>query len=224
MGKAMSSLRRLSLLSVLSCLIAISTFPANADTVYDVTGAALLVGNNVCSGLPCTETIAFSLDFGWEPYLTEYEAYVSNLQAVGSGALGSFTINSGPGKGGFGFGGDPFLALFDAAGDEIDLDPGISMPTSRDPVASLTPSAPTFYLTLWSCKTMTCVTDFYPPDLQSGPPFAFGNVIYGTVQYTVTAVPEPSAIALLALGIMALAFPGIRRRWLVHRGPLEDAP
>ena len=76
------SLVRLSFSLVLVCFVWFSTQPARADGLppplphaYNVSGALLLVGNNVCAGLPCTETIAFSFDLGYQfkPDLNLYE-------------------------------------------------------------------------------------------------------------------------------------------------------
>src|SRR5262249_36108118 len=110
----------------LGCFVWLSSVPARADDVpvflplsYHVTGALLIVGDNACAGLACTETVAFSFDLGYFGAPGLYIPYYKNLLANGSGALGSFT-NSGAG---------PFfvdaemnhIGFDDTAGDEIDI-------------------------------------------------------------------------------------------------------
>jgi hypothetical protein len=99
---------RAFLLLALCCLACLSAVSTRADSFpppvflppsYQVSGALLIVGNDVCSGLPCTETIAFSFDFGYATFSGEpgYFPYVSNLLATGTGALPFTDSFTGPG-------------------------------------------------------------------------------------------------------------------------------
>jgi hypothetical protein len=64
---------RVLVLLVLGCFVWLSAIPACADGLplllppaYNVSGALVIVGENACAGLPCTETIAFSFHFGYQ--------------------------------------------------------------------------------------------------------------------------------------------------------------
>lgn len=215
------SLLRVLLSLALGSFVWLSATPARADGLppplppaWDVTGALLLVGNNVCGGLPCTETIAFSFDAGYQflPAYNVYELYFSNLVQTGSGALGSFTDNT-PGPQflsntpfypqypstlvpGACFGKDFNYIVFGyPVGAEIDLQvcqAFVSTPT--------TPLITGAYL--YGCFTATCVTDFAPVPSGTLPqPGIFKGAL---VSSSVTSIPEPATLTLLLCGILLL--------------------
>lgn len=179
--------------------------PAHADPIYYVAGSLTVVGNDACGASPCTEWVNFSFDLGWQlnPYASGiYEAYVTNLVASGSGALGSFTVNS-PGfqyfrdeiagvSGPCSYYGDfNYLAFSDPGLDEFDLNLCNNLvPTPEYPWISSAGS-------LYKCATATCVADFG----------AYGGIgaLRATVEATATRIPEPATITLLALGLLVLA-------------------
>ena len=207
---------RTFVLIALCCFGCFSATSARADGLtfvqlapsYQVTGELTVVGNAVCSGLPCTETVSFSFDFGYfffpQTNTTPvfYEAYYSNLLADWSGALGSYTETfSGPNT--FPSGAGNFLAFDDAAGDEIDINSSVSE------VAS--PVVPSFGgPELDLCATATCVTDF--SSVPTATPPVFPLVAGGTAVFTVTPIasPEPSILSMLAVGLFAL---GLAAAW-----------
>jgi hypothetical protein len=214
------SLVRLSLSLVLVCFVWFSTQPARADGLppplppaYNVSGALLLVGNNVCAGLPCTETIAFSFDLGYQlkPDLNLYEPYVVHLVDTWSGALGSFTQSTPglhflsdpiipPGSGGGCFGADSnFIGLFNPSGDEIDIH--LCQGFVSSPVAPSINNAD-----LYGCRTAVCVTDFSNFPTQTLP--QLGIFLDAPVVSKVTAIPEPAAITLLVLGMLVFGVGG----------------
>ena len=203
-------LLRLVLSLALGCFVWLSAVPARGDGLppppvvlppaYDVTGTLTIVGNPVCGGLPCTETIAFSFDFGYQffPAFPTYVAYFSNLLANGSGAVGSFTYSvAGP----QGFGGENnFLPFLDSAGDGFQiyaLSPVFGAPA---------PVAPSFasFGDLFSCETATCLTDFAPAAFQGQAPHVFGIFLSGPAVIKVKALPEPATLSLLVWGLLAL--------------------
>ena len=209
------SFTRLSFSLVLVCFVWLSSsLPARADGLppplppaYSVTGALLLAGNDVCAGLPCTETIAFSFDLGYQfqPGLNLYEPYVVNLVDTWSGALGSFTqstagrhflgdptINPGGGGGCFGLDSN-FIGLFNRSGDEIDIH------LCQGFVAA--PVAPSILdADLYGCHTAVCVTEFSPFQSQSLP--QLGIFLNAPVGSKVTTIPEPATITLLVFGML----------------------
>lgn len=200
-------LRKAFLLIALSCFACLFAAPAGADGLppnylppaYAISGAALLVGNDVCGGLPCTETVAFSFDFGYQflPDLDVYQAYLLNFAESASGALGSFTESfAGP------FppseADNHFIAL---GNSDFELDIHSSVGIVPAPV---TPSLLDF-ADLYSCETAACITDFAPSDFQGEAPPIFGlHNPSGPVVYTVTAIPEPATLALLLCGLLTL--------------------
>jgi hypothetical protein len=211
-------LLRVVLFLALGCFVCLSAAPTRADELpspplifppsYQVTGAFLIVGNPVCGGLPCTETISFSFDFGYlilypDSGFTDYTAYVSDVLANWSGPLGSFTESSAgqgpdvfPESGGPG----PFLG-FSNGTDEIDLHI-TSIPEVLTPVAPSLGGAD-----LYACGTTTCLIDFGPPNYQSETPPVQGIFASGPAEVTVTpipAIPEPATLSLLACGLLVL--------------------
>lgn len=194
----MSRLCRVISLVGLVCLF--FALPVHADTMYTVNGTMTLVGNNAC-GSPCTETIDFSFDLGWQYDQTfaGYLGYATDIAANWSGALGTFSENSaGPST--FGGPGFNYLGFFDPSGDELDLY------LNPNPVPA--PTTPTFNgADLYSCGGATCVTDFYPYSPTPTTLPVLGIFLGASVTYTVTT-PEPATLIMLAIGMLALALVG----------------
>lgn len=200
----------------LGCFVWLSAASARADGIfppppvflpptYDVSGALLIVGNDACSGLPCTETIAFSFDYGYATFSGEpgYYAYVSNLLATGSGALPFAENFVGPG--------------FLNPNEGVFL--GLGYPVAEFDIFFadffvLTPVAPVLSVgDLYACETSTCITDFAPfPGGRGGSPPEVGLFVFGPVVATVTAIPEPATLSLLACGLLALGLAGTTRK------------
>jgi hypothetical protein len=207
---------RTFVLIALCCFGSFSAASARADGLtfvqlapsYQIAGELTVVGNAVCSGLPCAETVSFSFDFGYfffpQTNITPafYRAYYSDLLANWSGALGSYTETlSGPYA--FPAGSGNFLAFADAPGDEIDINLSVSEAAS--------PVVPSFGgPELDLCATATCVTDFSSEPTATPPVFPL--VAGGTAAFTVTPIasPEPSILSLLALALFAL---GLAAAW-----------
>jgi hypothetical protein len=226
------SLSRLLFSVALGWFVWLSAIPARADGLppplppeWNVSGALLLVGNNVCAGLPCTETVAFSFDVGYQflPNFNAYEAYLTDLVGSGSGALGSF-IQSDVGP--F-FLGNPIFPFNDPAG----LLPGACI---GSPDAQLfgfapggnginlhlcqafvsTPAAPSISgADLYSCQTSTCLTDFAPAPFQGHGLPQNGIFLFGPVEFTVTAIPEPATLTLLFSGLLLLGLGAASRKF-----------
>lgn len=207
------SVFRLAALIALVCLSWSFASPARADGVpapmYDVNGALLIVGNDVCSGLPCTETIAFSFGFGYQydSQYDYYQAFATDTQTSWSGVLGSFTSTS-TGWGYLSTNGN-YFPLFDASGDEVDINVG------QNATATLPTAAPTFGAVLWSCYSATCLVDLDP--FYTGPPpqgqaDALGIISPVSGDFNLTAVPEPSGLPLLGVGLLALGVMVRRKR------------
>ena len=203
------SFRRLFPVLALVCFVWLSATPARADTLlppaYDVTGALLIVGNNVCSGLPCTETVSFSFDLGYLEYLPGlFKPYIVNVVADWSGALAFTESSAGPIPADlvFGFG-------LGEGGTEIDIRAPAPI---RGPMGFLNwvPTDPPVFenqAVLYSCGTTTCVTDLVPPPLQHAPPDA-GILLDGPAVFTVKAIPEPATLTLLFSGLLLLGLGG----------------
>lgn len=177
-----------------------------AADICDVTGVLLIVGNDACAGLPCTETIAFSFDLGYEfnPEAPTYRAYISNVADNWSGPLGSFSQTI-TGLGATANADQNDLAFSDPTGEEIDIH------VIQGFVSTL-PSAVTFssYADLYSCGTTTCVTDFAPSFFQGRTPPVFGLFVGGPAEFTVTAIPEPATFSLLLCGLFVLGIKWVR--------------
>lgn len=170
-------------------------------TDYNVSGILTITGNNACSPLSaCAETISFS--FMMQSYVSGGTYFQGVIPGSGTvlaslGPLGSFSFP----EFGIDSGGCPglvdrdcnYIPFLNGLGDEIDID--------MNPSESSTPLVPMVLSTnLYGCRTPTCVTDFaFPPFITSG--------IYrpGEVDATVTVIPEPSTILLLAFGLFAVA-------------------
>jgi hypothetical protein len=190
-------------------IVALCSAPVWADSistpVYDVSGSMTFTGNPVCSGRPCSETINFSLVYGYilNPSLDIYQGYVESGTISSFGALGGgFNIPNSI----VGSGCGAYIGFFDGppgAGSEIDL--------NTCGGTSAVPLAPSFGgADLYSCGTQTCENDFVPPSMDRPNP-SFGLFINGTEQTTVTAVPDGDSAILLSLG--ALGAVGLVWRW-----------
>jgi hypothetical protein len=168
----------------------ICAVPAAADTIYQVTGSATITGNPVCAELPCVETVNFSFLVS---YLFEFpnaydEHLVSVISLTSSGPLAAFnTIHAT----------SDYFAFFNSANDEIDINgPFGDGELAPRPFPDLIDSE------LYGCgggvdgASPVCVQDFVPP---GGP--TYGHVIFGTVQYTASAVPEGSTRSYLLVGV-----------------------
>ena len=201
--KEMVNVMKLSIAILASLLtVGITNTPLRADStngpIYDVNGTMILTGNNVCTPSPCTETIQFSFQFGYQ-FTTLggnfYSGYAipGTISVTSSGNLGaSFLTNGvvfsptvGPNPGCSG-GDANFMEFLDAVGDEIDLHECGNLEQS--------PIAPSFSLTstLYGCATTTCINDFVPPSLHRQAP-ATGLFINGSAQTSVVAAPEGEA-------------------------------
>jgi hypothetical protein len=188
------------------CLTAAPARALSLDT-YSVDGAMLIVGNPVCGGVPCTETIAFSFLF--------------NVADIGIGFLGSvvpgtITVNSLGPLGDFtysGFIGNPGTQNYMPFGSpgvaEIDL----HLLTNLLPYSFV----PSFgNAELYSCLNQTCITDFVPPSQNNGAPAYFGVFLAGTSQVRVAYVPEGgTTLTTLALGLVGLALWQWKQRGIV---------
>jgi hypothetical protein len=93
----------------------------------------------------------------------------------------------------------PFYLPFGNTGDEIDL--GVNLYTVTPWVAPSFGGA-----SLYGCRTTSCITDFVPPDQNTGASaYYYPNIRGAAAQVTVTAVPEEGALGLLSFCLMGLA-------------------
>jgi hypothetical protein len=198
---------RIVSLLALGCFVWLSTTPVRADQIvlapaWDVSGTLSIVGNNACSGLPCTETVAFSFDLGYEffPDVNTYEAYIANVTENWSGDLGSFHVTTtGPQRVNAS---QNIFGFADPADDEIDIN-------IIQGFVSTPPVTPSFVgATLYTCGTTTCLTDFAPSLFQGRTPPQFGILVGGPAEFTVTPTPEPATLTLLVCGLFILGLAG----------------
>ncbi|MDE3136919.1 MAG: PEP-CTERM sorting domain-containing protein [Acidobacteriota bacterium] len=209
----MSQLSRIITLGGLTCLFLCFAIPAHADDLYKIDGTITFVGNNACESSPCTQTIDFSLDFEWQfnGTLSLYQAHPFDLVANWSGPLGTFTQNVAqppyfsdyPGI--YGLNGclseiQNYFEFWDSAnGGPSPTSDEIDMTFCKDYVPTpITPSI--WFADLFNCGTATCLTDFYPPSGREGNDYTLA----ASITYTVTQVPEPATIPLLAFGLLVL--------------------
>jgi hypothetical protein len=198
----MHALKLLLILLICSVPAMADGLPAPLPPEWNVTGALLLVGNDVCAGLPCTESVAFSFDLGYQPlgFGFGYEAYFTNFRDSGSGALGTFTEQGGSGES-FVNAERNHIGLGLPVGTEIDLHLSVFVEPA--------PVAPTVvFADLYTCFTSTCATDFAPPEFSSLPLPINGVMTGAIVQSTVTTTPEPATLTLLVSGIFLLGLGG----------------
>ena len=162
----------------------ICVVPAAADTVYQVTGATTIAGNPVCNGLTCTETIDFSflVDYLFEGPDDYAEHLISVISLTSSGPLAPFNAMGAVGD---------YFPFSNSALDEIDVDgPRGDTGLAPTPFPDLRSSV------LFSCGFQSvdpvCVQDFTTP-LNDRP--------RGTLEYTVSTVPEGSTRFYLLVGV-----------------------
>jgi hypothetical protein len=179
--------------------------------MYSITGTITMMGNDVCGSSPCTETIDFAFQLGFQLADGEYDAYAVNATSSWSGDLGTFTYDfSGPYRfgtpypTGCGDGDVNYLGFFDPAGDEVDV--------HLCDNAESTPVVPSLsYADLYRCMSITCYNEFETPGLFSGP--GTMAIFQGeNLESTVTQVPEPSTFILVATGMLALGLLGATQR------------
>lgn len=207
-----STLMRLSSVPMKSChkwkvicllplmLIAVA-IPAHADSLWNITGTLSITGNSGCSG-PCIETLNFHFDFQWLPLFPTSAVYRAavvpgTMSVDSSGPLGKFT------------GGDfnpsvSYITFSNSANDQLEFN--VRHNTFGD--RQTDPDAPPIFLSpdLYSCGTVTCATDFIPPDniFHGRTPPVYGLFLPATLDYSLTKVPEPSTGLLLLCGLLLL--------------------
>jgi hypothetical protein len=184
-------------LAILLCCAA----PAYADSIFTVTGSTTITGNDVCGG-PCIDTINFVFSVTYQKIQPhEYLAQLLPGWTLSStGPLAPFNVLFSTS--------DNFFALFNASGNEIDL----NGPNGDAELASI-PFPKLVDAELYGCGNPfvatdpVCVTDFVPPGGTS-----FGHVLSASsLSYKVVdppggpkSVPEPSVMALLLAGFVAI--------------------
>jgi hypothetical protein len=95
--------------------------------------------------------------------------------------------------------GDYYYLPMGNTGDEIDL--GL-LPWSVTPWVAPSFGGPSLY----ACRTTSCITDFVPPDQNTGASaYYYPNIQGAAFQVTVTAVPEAGTLGLLSFGLVGLA-------------------
>ena len=182
--------------------------PAMADSIYDVTGALTIVGNDVCGGVPCVETLAFSFQVTYYPVFEYgsqyYAATLADTRITSFGPL-TFTYLAWPFAGS-----GTYMAFGNAAGDEIDIFPTFAAITGG-------PFGLYAGAQLYSCGTdfapdSVCVRDFSP--YPTAPCCVLAG---GPLEATVTAVtPEGSTISYLLIGFLFAFGLSCKRRHLSH--------
>jgi hypothetical protein len=197
-------LRLFQIIFALIVAICIANKSAQADSipVWNVTGTITLTGNNVCNGL-CTETIMFGFDYTYtrDQYGTYWGRVTGNPFVSSYGDLGSsFAFVGGPYQPGGGCGGlsSNYIPFINSGGDDIDL-------KVCDIIAS-TPVTPTFYSSLYSCRTAACRNGFAPTWFNCTPESLCAGIFLGAkLESNVVQVPEGGT----ELGYLAVSCAGI---------------
>ncbi len=193
----MKSVHKWKVFFLLLPMIAVAS-PAHADSVWNVNGTLSSIGNSVCSGL-CIETLSFSFQFQWVPLLPNLPVYraavVPGTMSVNSfGPLGVFT--------GFDFHSDQaYIPFSNAANDQLEF--RVRHDTNHD--YQTDPNAPPIFFgpDLYGCGTVTCMTDFVPPNnpFYGRTPPVGALFLPATLDYSLIQVPEPPAGLLLLCGL-----------------------
>src|SRR5215469_16139238 len=91
--------------------------PAMADSIFDVTGVLTVIGNNVCNGTPCVETLRFSFDVALNQIVPGFfSAQILPSSDVNSlGPLGNFSLSSSI------VGAPDHITFLDGPGDQISI-------------------------------------------------------------------------------------------------------
>src|SRR6185437_4806418 len=191
--------------------------PARADTLYTLSGTAIIPGNDACNG-PCLETVNFTFNVteSFRPDIGEYFLTMTSASATAQGDLGPVDNTSGITLD------NAWYAPIDlgASGSASELDINFAGNFESRPFVPNVVSA-----TLYSCGDQTCFTDFCPEDwmflcnLPGEPSFVFpGNGLWinanlsNVVVIDPAATPEPGSLAL-ALSSLALLCLLRRRRY-----------
>jgi hypothetical protein len=202
---------------VLCCFVCLSAIPASADSVYQVTGALTIVGNDVCNGVPCVETLAFSFDVAWVPVPDEgYNPVIlPNPKVTSFGPLGSFFLPTGS----IGVGTGDYIPITDGQRGPDNFYDEIDIYALNAPIASSPQPLQLEGATLYSCGTAICSADF----VSFANPGEEGLPSGGPLVYSETAVPEASALWYLLIGVgLILLTVAVRRRKTI--GERADAP
>jgi hypothetical protein len=175
---------------------------ANGDSLIEITGDFVAVGNSVCGPTPCTETIAFDIELAPSilfPDENPAGPVVANFQKLdfsGSGPLGNYSGEQGdsfPGEDGPGTTAG-FLYLNAGSQEEVDVIYSIAAVGGGFDVQLGT----AFFFT---CQSATCVSDFST----IGQPCAgtsCGAASFSAENLAYSQVPEPSSLLLLAGGLL----------------------
>lgn len=185
---------------------------ADSSPLYDLSGTMTINGNSVCTPSPCSETIQFSFEYGYNYDSSQdlYEGYtvpgtmsVTSFGSLGSGFLTSGYIFASGNVGPTCLGGDSnYMAFSNSSNaDEIDLHFCAIQETS--------PIAPSLTGTdLYGCTSSTCAKDFVP----WGTPFS-GLFLGGTLETNVVQVPEGgTTFGYVVISLAAIGFVVFRSR------------
>jgi hypothetical protein len=178
-------------------LLALTALPANADTIYQVTGSMSVSANKDFPGV--TETIGFSfmLDYLNSPGAPTWVRFMGTPTITSAGPLGTFVAA------------DQSSNLFIPENNYIKFGSGqaeidLMLTTNIDIFPPII-----FYANMYTCGTLLACTEFDPRGAADG-----ANVVgmpnlslYGPASATVSVVstPEPATLGLLGIGLLAFA-------------------